>query len=239
VSGAIVVFAREPRPGLAKTRMTPPFTPEEAADLYAQMLDDVLEATARFARQLALAPVVAAQPPEACAALAQRAPSAFRVVAQRGEDLGQRMTWALAETAAGGFAPVLLRGSDSPALGLEALTAALDALREVDVAACPDPDGGYNLVGVRAPEPGLFEHPMSTGSALADLLADAHGLGLRTRVLEPCFDLDTAADLARLARVRSGPAATLCRRTLGWLDASQGWQRATRDLPAHAQAGSA
>lgn len=223
---ALVVFAKEPRPGLVKTRMTPPFTPEEAAELYARLLDDVLVATARFARRLELEAVLCVHPPAACAALARRAPPAFRVVAQRGRDLSQRMEWALAEAAAGGFAPVLLRGSDSPALDEATLAAALAALRDADVVACPDLDGGYNLVGAREPVPGLFDHPMSTHSVLDDTLANAAAAGRRAHVLEPRFDLDTAADLTHLARARAGPVAALCPRTLAWLDACEGWARA-------------
>jgi rSAM/selenodomain-associated transferase 1 len=225
VSAAVVVFAKEPRPGLVKTRMTPPFAPAEAAALYACMLDDVLEATARFAERLGFEPIVSVHPPAACAALARRAPRAFRAVAQRGADLGERMEWALAETAAGGSAPVLIRGSDSPALDADTLRAALAALAEADLVVCPDLDGGYNLLGLREPAAGLLSHPMSTPSVLADTLASASGRGLRARVLEPGFDLDTASDFAHLARARNAPSAALCRRTLAWLDASRGWQR--------------
>ena len=47
--GALVVLAKAPRPGLVKTRMCPPLTPTEAAQLYGAMLDDILNASARFA----------------------------------------------------------------------------------------------------------------------------------------------------------------------------------------------
>ena len=89
-------------------------------------------------------------PPEACGRLARRAPPGFRVRAQRGADLGARMERAAAEVAAAGGAPLLLRGSDSPALGAQELRAALAALAEADLALSPDPDGGYNLVALRA-----------------------------------------------------------------------------------------
>ena len=61
-AGVLVVFAKAPRPGEVKTRMCPPLTPEQAADFYAAMLDDVLEATAEFAPRLGLAPVLAVHP---------------------------------------------------------------------------------------------------------------------------------------------------------------------------------
>jgi rSAM/selenodomain-associated transferase 1 len=201
-------------PGLAKTRMCPPLSPHEAAEFYACMLDDVLEATARMAPRLGLTVFLAVHPPEARAELARRATAGFRVLAQRGDDLSQRMSAAAAEVAAAGYRPVLLRGSDSPALGEATLAACLEALGRCDVVLCPDRDGGYNLVGLRRPAPGLFDHAMSTDRVLDDTLARAARLGLSAHLLAPGFDLDTAADLRWLAELPSSESELLCPRTL-------------------------
>jgi len=217
--GAIVVFAKRPRPGEVKTRMTPPLSPEQAADLYAAMLRDVLDATAEFAAALELAPVCAALPPAAVPELAALCPRAFRVVAQRGPDLAARMDHAVREAAAAGARRVLLRGSDSPAFDGDVVAEALEALDAVDLVLCPGADGGYDLVGLRGPVPGLFDHPMSTASVLADTLARATRRGLRVRLLEPRFDLDTVEDLRHLARVRTPRLELLCARTFAFLDA--------------------
>jgi rSAM/selenodomain-associated transferase 1 len=221
--GVIVVFAKAPRPGRVKTRMTPPLRPEQAAGLYAALLVDVLEATARVARDLGLEPIVAVYPPEARDEVACLAPRRFAAVCQRGADLSQRMAWAAREAAAGGARRVLLRGSDSPALDAETVGAVLHALDDVDLALCPDRDGGYNLVGVRRPEPALFEHPMSTSSVLEDTLANAQRLGLRARIAPASFDLDTAEDLRWLAEARSARVEELCPRTLDYLDRHALW----------------
>jgi rSAM/selenodomain-associated transferase 1 len=224
--GAIVVFAKAPRAGGVKTRLCPPFTPQEAADLYARLLADVLAATAEFARELSLAPLVAVHPPEACAEIARLAPTAFRAVAQRGADLGARMTWAVREAAAGGAACVLLRGSDSPLIDGADLREALAALDAADLVLRPDRDGGYGLVGLKRPAPGLFDHPMSTKSVLADTLANAARAGLRARVLRAGFDIDTLEDLRRLETLRSPRLARLCPATLAFLDERELWRRA-------------
>jgi hypothetical protein len=195
----------------------------EAAELYANMLADVLEATARMARPLAIAPVLAVHPPELCAALAREAPTPFRVVPQRGTDLSQRMAWAVREAAAGGAPRVLLRGSDSPTLDAVALASALDALDAHDLVLRPDRDGGYHLVGLRRPLGEIFDHPMSTARVLEDTLARARALGLAVEVQEPGFDLDTLDDLRWLARER-GRAAGLCERTLAFLDRRGLWR---------------
>ncbi|MEE8581130.1 MAG: TIGR04282 family arsenosugar biosynthesis glycosyltransferase [Myxococcota bacterium] len=222
--GAILVFAKAPRSGLVKTRMSPPLSLDEAAELYAHMLDDVLVATAEIAALLDLAPVLVVHPGEACAELADRAPKAYRIIPQRGRDLAERMTWAMAELASGGISPILLRGSDSPVLGEEIVRQAVEALESNDLVLCPDLDGGYNLVGLRSPAAGLFDHPMSTETVLEDTLASARTLGLRANLLPPSFDLDTAADLAELARLRGESTALLCPRTIAYLDERDLWR---------------
>jgi rSAM/selenodomain-associated transferase 1 len=203
-----------------KTRLSPPFTSEQAARFYAALLADVLDATLAACRALDLEPVLAVHPPEAAARLA--APTGFRREPQHGADLAARMEHAAARELAAGR-PVLLRGSDSPTLGVATLAAALDALAASDLVLCPDCDGGYNLVGLRKPAPGLFDHPMSTPSVLDDTLARARRLGLSYRLLPAGFDLDTAADLGRLAEARRTPAASLCPRTLAFLDREGLW----------------
>lgn len=223
MTAAVVVFAKAPVAGRVKTRMIPPLTPDQAAGLYAAMLADVLDATAEFAARRGLDAVLAIDPPEVCGEMARRAPPGYRVVAQRGPGLSARMAWAVSELAAAGRDRVLVRGSDSPALESGTLDAALDALSDCDLVVCPDLDGGYSLVGLRRPAPGLFDHPMSTERVLDDTLANAERLGLRSRVLPPRFDLDTAEDLAHLARARSQGAAPNCRRTLAFLDESSLW----------------
>jgi rSAM/selenodomain-associated transferase 1 len=230
--GVLLVFAKAPEPGRVKTRMVPPLSPQQASDLYREMLKDVLLASGRIAVEIGLAPVLVVDPPSAAAALSRCAPTEFRIVPQRGADLGQRMEWAIREAAAGGAKRILLRGSDSPILDLERIESVLVSLDEYDLAISPDLGSGYNLLGVRKPSPGLFDHPMSTRTALEDTLANAAALGLRTVVQPASFDVDTASDLDRLAAARSGPAASsvalLCPHTLSFLDAEGLWPQSNR-----------
>lgn len=223
MSGALLVFAKEPQPGAVKTRLCPPFTAEEAADFYACLLADVLEASAAAAARLGLAPLLFVAPAEACARVGAGAPAVYRCLPQRGPDLAARMEAAFADAAALCEGPLLLRGSDSPILGAETLAEALAALAGADVALCPDQDGGYGLVALRRPAPGLFDHPMSTASVLADTLASAGRLGLRAALVAPGFDIDVAADLALLARARDEGRAAACPRSLAFLDRRRLW----------------
>lgn len=196
--GALIIFARQPAPGCVKTRLCPPFTAQQAADFYAALLDDVLEVSAQAADELGLEATVRVTPGAARDAFSQKAPASMSVRAQRGADLSARMEHAAARAFAAGEAPVLLRGSDSPALGVETLRAALRLLENCDVVLCPDLDGGYNLVGLARPAPGLFDHPMSTARVLEDTRARAHARGLTVALLPAGFDIDRAADLEHL-----------------------------------------
>jgi len=226
-AAALIVFAKDPVPGRVKTRMVPPFSPRQAADFYAALLEDVLEASSEFARAAGLAAVLAIHPPRAARSIVARVPTDFRVIAQRGANLGQRMDFAMRDAAAGGASRILLRGSDSPVLDADRFTEALEALDDVELVVSPDLDGGYNLIGLRQPVTGLFDHPMSTRTVLEDTLANATELGLTSRIQQPSFDIDTAEDLVLLREARSGPASAvverLCPNALAYLDAHELW----------------
>jgi rSAM/selenodomain-associated transferase 1 len=233
--GWLVVFAKAPEPGRVKTRLCPPLTPAQAAELYRCLLEDAFAESAEAAAPLGLEPVVAADPAAAGPALAALAPRGFRAVAQSGPDLGARMTHVLRQAAAAGAAGLLMRGSDSPALDRATLQEAWAALTEHDVVLVPDPDGGYGLVGLGAralargaPAPGLFDHPMSTPTVLVETVARADCLGLAVRRLAPGFDIDRHEDLRRLAAFRHRSVTCPCPRTLAFLDAERLWPRALR-----------
>jgi len=213
--GCLIVFAKAPRVGRVKTRLVPPLSFEQATAFYDAMLRDVLDATARFAAELDLEPVLAVDPPSAVEELRARTPSAFRIRAQRGAGLGERMANAFAEAFATGAPRVLLRGSDSPGLSAAHVSEMLDALEaEHDLVVCPDRGGGYAMIGQGGPEPGIFDVPMSTPEVLGDTLALAEGLGLRHTVIASTFDLDTAADIVHLDDLIRVKALDLCPRTV-------------------------
>jgi len=200
--GAVIVFAKAPQPGRVKTRLCPPLTNELAAAFYACMLGDVLELTSRACMASDLRLILALHPFELRSEIASSAPRQARIVAQRGRDLSERMSWAVAEAAAGGHTRILLRGSDSPLLSEQALGDALSSLDQHDLAVSPDRDGGYSLLALRKPCSGLFDHPMSTNSVLKQTLANAMAAGLRCSQVESGTDIDTVDDLRNLFDLR-------------------------------------
>jgi hypothetical protein len=212
-------MAKAPRPGLVKTRMCPPLTQQQAAELYSCMLDDVLEASRVHAGVLGLEPVVAVHPADALVEVADRAPPAFRVIAQSGGGLGARMDHAVREACAGGADRVLLRGSDNPVLSLAHVQEVARLLDSHDLVLTPDSDGGYGLVAVTRPWPGVFDHPMSTRTLLDETVSGARRRGLAVALSQACFDLDCVLDLRALdSWRRSVDDRSLCARTLDWLD---------------------
>jgi rSAM/selenodomain-associated transferase 1 len=228
--GWLAVFAKAPLSGSVKTRLSPPLSPGDAAELYRCLLADVLEESAAAASALDVEAVIAVDPPGAAADLVATAPAGFRTLAQCGADLGARMAHVARQAAAAGAPFALLRGSDSPALGRAELGAAVLALARDDLVLRPDRDGGYQLVGLgaRALERGLgrrglFDHPMSTPSVCRDTLAQAAGLGLSAGLLAGGFDIDRFEDLRWLAAERHGNASLACPRTLAFLDQRRLW----------------
>lgn len=195
----LLVIAKEPRPGRVKTRLTPPFTPEEAAVLAEAALADTLDVVARTpARHRVL--VLDGTP-------GAWLPDGVEVVPQCAGGLDER----LAAAFAGCDGPALLIGMDTPQVTPELLT--------VDFGDCdayfgPAEDGGFWALGLAAPDPGLLRGvPMSTpgtGAAQRRRLAR-----LRVRELPLLRDVDTAYDAELVAREAPGGrfAARLARLT--------------------------
>ncbi|MFC9277983.1 DUF2064 domain-containing protein [Streptomyces collinus] len=181
----LLVIAKEPRPGRVKTRLTPPFSPEQAAGLAEAALADTLRAVAGApaARRLL---VLDGRP-------GRWLPPGFDVVPQCAGGLDARLADAFARCSG----PALLIGMDTPQVTPDLLT--------VDFADCdawfgPAEDGGFWALGLARPEPGLLRGvPMSTpvtGAVQRERLVAA---GLRVRDLPRLRDVDTAADARAVA----------------------------------------
>jgi rSAM/selenodomain-associated transferase 1 len=214
VPEALVIFAKQPDPNNTKTRLSPPLSREDAARLYACFLADIL-ATARAVDGAAR--FIFYDPPAAEAYFAGLAPD-FQLLPQSGEDLGERMHLALAELLSRGYRRVVLVGSDLPHLPAEAFQHGFAALRQgAEVVLGPSADGGFYLIGLTRPQPGLFDLPMSTPDVLRGTLERIQRLNLRHNLLKEEFDVDTFADLRRLAAHLDANPDIPARSTRGWL----------------------
>ena len=193
--GTLLVFAREPIPGLVKTRLIPTLGASGAAHLYQALLERAVSA-AIGVPGVAVELWCAGAPPSGgvCAKLARR--HGLELRQQGAGDLGQRMAQALGETLALGDRAVLI-GSDCPGYHAAYLSAAFAALLGHDVVLGPAADGGYVLIGMRRPAPDLFaDIPWGTDTVLEATRTALTRLGLIWVELPGLQDIDRPEDLA-------------------------------------------
>ncbi|MDP2313748.1 MAG: TIGR04282 family arsenosugar biosynthesis glycosyltransferase [Pseudomonadota bacterium] len=185
----VVVIARVPAPGHAKTRLIPALGPEGAAALARAMTEDVI-AVVR-ASGLPFRVAWTGNTDDAWV-IAQDVPGER----QADGDLGAKLRHALRD---GGIAI----GSDAPTLSPTLLVQAAERLADHDAVWAPAFDGGYVLVGARAAcggAGGIFDDvPWSAPDTLAASVARARALGLRHALLPFWYDVDEPQDLSFLA----------------------------------------
>lgn len=195
---AIAVMAKAPEAGQVKTRLVPPLSHEEAAELYRCFLLDKLLQVGQLEgvdRYLAYTPY------EASLLMRELAPSSFSLISQAGSDLGDRLHRLSASLLERGHPGVIIIDSDTPTLPTTYLRESVDRLRDVptDLVLGPAEDGGYYLIGLKRPCRALFEGIQWSGpSVLAMTLQRASAERLQIATLPSWFDVDTADDLRRL-----------------------------------------
>jgi uncharacterized protein len=193
---SIAILAKAPIPGLAKTRLIPAIGAHAAAVLQERLTERAV-ATAIAAD---VGPVTLWCAPDATHRTFVKLVTARRITLkpQPQGDLGARM---FAATAARN-GPVLVIGTDCPALTDVHLRGAADALRDgMDVILIPAEDGGFVLIGTRSAQPALFTGiTWGTNTVLAQTRARIIDLRLGLAERAPLWDVDTEADLVRLER---------------------------------------
>jgi hypothetical protein len=194
---AVVVMAKAPRPGMVKTRLCPPLSAGQAAELAEACLVSTLDAVARAAVTRRI--VVLDGP------VGGWLPEGFEVLAPRGVGLAGRLAAAFED--AGG--PALAVGMDTPQVTPELLDGAIESLAQpgVDAVLGPADDGGYWAVGLNRPDPHVFDTvPMSTPGTFAHQRARLDELGLGVTELPPLRDVDRVDD-ARAVAAAMAPSA--------------------------------
>lgn len=195
----LIVFLKAPRPGTVKTRLAQTIGAVEAAVAYCRLVETVLG-------QLSSLPSIELRfaPDEAGAEVDPWLRPGWNAVAQGGGDLGERLTRAFAEAFACGASRVVIIGSDCPEVSAEDVQAAWTALAQHDLVLGPAEDGGYWLIGLRAPEPRLFAGiHWSTRTVRQETLAQAQAAGLSHTLLRSLHDVDTEADWRRFLAIRA------------------------------------
>lgn len=191
---ALLVFAKVPRPGDVKTRLSPVLTPEESARLYAAFLEDAL----RQYRSLPVDVRLYLSPPLPDAQM-DGVPDEIPIFEQTGDTLGDRMRNAFAASL-DDYERCCVIGTDHPTLPTAYIRKAFDVL-ERDRSLCigPSEDGGYYLLGMSAFYPEVFaDMTYSHSQVFADTLARVDRTDAHLTVLPRWYDVDTPRALARL-----------------------------------------
>ncbi len=193
---AVAVLAKAPLAGFAKTRLIPAIGAESAALLQARLIERAV-ATGSAA---GIGPVTLWATPDASHPTFQAIRARGIALAHQGDgDLGARMLAAIA--AATG--PVLVIGTDCPALTSGHLRAAAGILRSgADAVVIPADDGGYVLIGMRHAQPALFSNMRwSTPGVMDETRRRLRALGLAWQEPVTLWDVDVPEDLKRLEKI--------------------------------------
>ena len=185
----VLVVAKEPVPGRVKTRLSPPCTQAQAAELAAAALTDTME-TVRSIEVSRRVLVFDGRPP--------KGGRGFEVIGQRGDGLAERLANAFDDAGA----PALLIGMDCPQMSPGTLRAALGTLeaRRFDAVLGATVDGGYWAIGLKRADRAVFAGiPMSTPYTFAAQFARLHALGLRVGLLPVLQDVDHFSDATAVA----------------------------------------
>lgn len=201
MQATVLIFSRYPQPGKVKTRMTPPLTSQEAAELHLASLRTVCE---NWQSQLAglqacrdLTSVLLVTPDERVDDLAAMlAGSVAESWAQGDGSLGERLCRATDRAFAAGADAVLMIGADSPTLPAKLMMDALTALASHDAVLGPTRDGGYYLLGLRRPIPLLFDRiDWGTDRVAEQTRQRALEVGVDLAEVRSWYDLDRFDDL--------------------------------------------
>jgi len=198
----IAVMAKAPIAGYSKTRLIPQLGAEGAARLQRRLTLRTL-ATARAAET---GPVTLWCAPDNRQRFFRAVQRRFGVAlrTQPELDLGARMAHIFA---AGGSRPLLLIGTDCPALTADHLRQAAQALRDgADASFITTEDGGYFLVGLQRPAAELFSGiAWSTEHVMAQTRRRLSALNLRWQETARLWDVDRAEDLTRWQALQQAP----------------------------------
>lgn len=194
-------MCKVPRSGTSKTRLCPPLTADEAAELSRCFLADVAQSIATLPKVQHVQGVAVYTPEGAEDGLDGLLPEGFARLAQRGGDLGDRLANATVDLLRAGFEAVCLMNSDSPTLPPQILVDTVEVLRRPGEPIVLEPaiDGGYILIGLTRPHDALFrEIAWSTNQVLVQTLTRAAADGLAVSLLPLWYDVDDAASLELL-----------------------------------------
>ena len=198
-------MAKASRPGLTKTRLVPPLTPDEAAALNTVFLQDVTEnmrlAARTAASHAAIVAYAAFGPPGSEEFFRHHFSSSIGLIEAWLPNFGDCLHHAIGQVLARGHAAAVVLNADSPTLPTALLNETAELLaRPGDRAVLgPSSDGGYYLLGLKAAHRRMFDDiAWSTERVAEQTRARAQEIGLDLHLLPEWYDVDDLATLRRL-----------------------------------------
>jgi len=201
----LIIFTKVPRPGEVKTRVAATVGKGRAAEIYRAILSGFIARLRPLRRKWQVE--IHYSPADQEFYLIPDVPLTIPRIPQCDGDLGARLTAAFAAAFNVRRDPVVICGTDSPDIPIPHIRDAVDKLSQYDVVLGPCTDGGFYLVGLARPTPGLFDGiEWSTPKVLEMTRQKAQALGLSCHLLPEWQDLDTVEDvLAFLAKAPTDP----------------------------------
>lgn len=197
----LIVFAKYPQPGGVKTRLSPPLSPQDAADLYRAFLLDAIQSYLTLPAPIEVVIYLGSETdiPAMEQLLADSGCGGLPIRAQRGAGLGERLEHALAEAFREGIARACVVGTDHPTLPLRLLLQGFVGLAAAQAVVGPATDGGYYLIGMNRMISELLRGmPYSTERLLEQTLLATEIHHVPLQQLPPWYDVDDAESLAQL-----------------------------------------
>src|ERR1041385_2066366 len=198
---ALGVMAKAPVAGAVKTRLVPPLTEQEAAEINVCFLRDMVANIATVTETEAAKGLIVYTPTGSESAFDAVLPKGFKLLAQRGASLGERLCNATDDLLSQGYGAVCLINSDSPTLPRSILVRAMELLASDGdrVVLGAAEDGGYYLIGLKHAHRNLFrEIAWSTSDVLARTIERAAEINLPVELLPAWYDVDDRDTLAQL-----------------------------------------
>jgi uncharacterized protein len=200
---AVAIMVKASVAGTVKTRLVPPLTPEEAAELNTSCLTDVAANIMAAATRAPIQGFAAYHPLGAEQFFKSLLPDSFKLLAPKEPTLGRSLLHAARDLLAAGYGSICLVNADSPTLPTDLLVEAVRCLQEPSdrIVLGPAADGGYYLIGLKHFHRRLFEAiDWSTERVYRQTIMRAGEIGLPVAGLAEWYDVDDEASLIRLAR---------------------------------------
>ena len=193
---SIIIMAKVPSAGKVKTRLEPHFSPEQCAALAHAFLQDAVSKAKKVCENV----ILAYSPPEEINALKKILPSQGIFVEQTGSDLGEKMLNAFRFAFEQNSDLAVMIGTDSPTFPADFIEQAFGFLElETDVILGGTEDGGFYLVGLRAPHEEIFENiEWSSPKTFEQVYQNVMNLNLHLREVPSWYDVDEPKDLEKL-----------------------------------------